>query len=95
MNLYFHSRGYIARSGIAGSNSKKRGFSGGTSGKEPTCQCRRHRKQGFSPWVGKIPWRRVWQPTPVSLLGESHGQKALMGYNPWGQKNLATKSPPR
>ena len=37
-------------------------------GKEHTCQCRR---PGFDPWVGKIPWRRAWQPTPVSLPGES------------------------
>ena len=39
------------------------------SDKEPACQCRRC---GFSPWVGKIPWRRTWQPTPVSLPGELH-----------------------
>ena len=40
-----------------------RGFTGGTSGKEPTCQCGRHERQGFHPWVGKIPWMRAWQPT--------------------------------
>ena len=34
------------------------GFPGGTSGKEPTCQCRRHKRHWFEPWVGKIPWRR-------------------------------------
>ena len=49
------------------------GFPGGTSDKEPICQCRRHKKCGFSLWVGKIPWRRAWQPTPVFLPGESHG----------------------
>ena len=54
----------------------KLGFPGGTSGKEPTCQYRRHRRCGFSPWVGKIPWRRKWQLTPVFLPGESHGQRA-------------------
>ena len=37
---------------------------------------------GFSPWVGKIPWRRAWQPTPVFLPGESHGQRSLVGYSP-------------
>ena len=37
-------------------------------------------------WVGKIPWRRAWQPTPVFLLGESHGQRSLVGYSPWGCK---------
>ena len=43
------------------------GFPGGTSGKEPACQCGRHSKLGFHPCVGKIPWRRKWQPTPVFL----------------------------
>ena len=33
-------------------------------------------------WIGKIPWRRKWQPTPVFLSGESHGQKSLAGYSP-------------
>ena len=47
-----------------------KGFPGGTSSKEPTCQCRRRRKWGFDPWVRKIPCRKKWQPTPVSLPGE-------------------------
>ena len=38
------------------------------------------------PWVGKIPWRRKWQPTPVFLLGEFHGQRSLVSYSPWGHK---------
>jgi len=38
------------------------------------------RDNGFSPWVGKILWRRAWQPTPVLFPGESHGQRSLMGY---------------
>ena len=46
------------------------------SGKESACQCRRH---GFNPWIGKIPWRRKWQPTPVFLPGESRGQRSLVG----------------
>ena len=46
-------------------------------------QCRRLR---FSPWVGKIPWRRKRQPTPAFLPGESHGQRSLAGYSPWGRK---------
>jgi len=37
---------------------------------------------GFNPWVGKIPWRRAWQPSTVFLLGESHGQRSLVGYSP-------------
>ena len=39
-------------------------------------------RQGFDPWVGKVPWRRAWQPTPVFLPGESHGQRSLAGYGP-------------
>ena len=53
------------------------GFSGGASGKEPACQCRIHRRCGCDPWVGKIPWRRAWQLSPVFLPGESHGQRNL------------------
>ena len=59
------------------------GFPGGASGKERTVYCRRHR---FDPWVGKIPWRRAWQPTPVLLHGESQGQRSLEGYSPRGHK---------
>ena len=44
------------------------------------------RTPGFDPWVGKIPWRRAWQPTPLFLLGKSHGQRSLAGYDPWGCK---------
>ena len=40
----------------------------------------------FDPWIGKIPWRRAQQPTPVFLPGESHGQRSLAGYSPWGHK---------
>ena len=42
----------------------------------------------MDPWVGKIPWRRAWQPTPVYLLGESHEQRRLAGYSPWGCKTF-------
>ena len=108
------------------------GFPGGTSGKEPACQCRRHKRPGFHAWVRKIPrmkacnplqysclenpmntgaWRyrlrdrkeslsmhmcvcvhicmycrRKWQPTPVFLLGEFHGQRSLVGYSPRGRE---------
>ena len=58
------------------------GFPGGTSGKEPACQCSSHRRYGFDPWVGKIPWRRAWQPTPVFLPEVSHKQRSLAGYSP-------------
>ena len=60
------------------------GFPGSASGKDPACQCRGHKRWGFDPWLGKIPWRRSWQPTPIFLPGESHGQRSLVGYHPWG-----------
>ena len=47
--------------------------------KESSCQCKRY---GFDPWVRKIPWRKKWQPPPVFLSGQSHGQRSLVGYNP-------------
>ena len=63
------------------------GFPFDTSGgKEPVCQCVRHRKQEFSPWVRKIPWRRAWQLTPVCLPRESHGQRSLADYSLWDLK---------
>ena len=46
--------------------------------------------QDFHPWVGKIPRRRKWQPTPVCLTGESHGQRSLAGYSPWGHEESDT-----
>ena len=53
-------------------------------------------RPGFDTWVRKIHWRRKWQPIPVFLAGESHGQRSLEGYSPWGRKSrtwLATKPP--
>ena len=46
------------------------------------------RDMGLIPRTGKIPWRRAWQPTPVFLPGESHGQRSLAGYSPHGHKDL-------
>ena len=63
------------------------GLPSGTSDKEPACQCRRLKRHRFDSWVGKIPWRRAWQPSPVLLPGESHGQRSLAGYNLWGRKS--------
>ena len=40
----------------------------------------------FDPWMGRIPWRRAWLLTPVLLPGESHGQRSLVGYSPWGHR---------
>ena len=68
------------------------GFPGATSSEEPSCQCRRCNRPGFDPWVGKIPWRRAWQPTPVSLPGDSHGQRSLLGYSLWGYRKSDTCS---
>ena len=47
-------------------------------------------RDSFNPWVGKIPCRRTWQPTPVFLPGESHGQRRQVGYSPWGRKESDT-----
>ena len=66
------------------------GFPGGAGGKEPACQGRKHKSPSFDPWVRKIPWRGEWQPTPVFLSGESHGQRSLACYGPWGHKELDT-----
>ena len=57
--------------------------SGGISGKEHTCQCRRHKRLGLDPWIRKIPWKRAWPPRLVFLLGEFHGQRSLVGHSPW------------
>ena len=59
------------------------------NGEESSSQCKTYRC-GFDPWVGKTPWRRAWQPTPVFLPGESHGQRSLVDYSPWGHKELDT-----
>ena len=56
------------------------------SGKESSCQCRRFRRHGFNPWVGKVLWRRKWQPASVFLPEKSHGQRSLTGYSPRGHE---------
>ena len=68
------------------------GFLGGSVVKESTCQCRRSRRHDFNPWVGKIPWRRKWQPIPVFLPGKFHGQRSLQGYSPRGCKESVVKN---
>ena len=55
------------------------------SGKESIGNAGGH---GFKPWVGKTPWRRKWQPTPVFLPGKSHGQRSREDYRPWGCKRV-------
>ena len=51
-------------------------------------QCRSLRRHRFNPWVGKMPWRRRWQPTPAFLPGESHRLRSLAGYSLWVRKEL-------
>ena len=65
-------------------------FPGGASGKEPACQGRRHKRHRFDPWMGKMSWRRAWQPTLVFLPGESHGQRSLDCCSPQGHKDSDT-----
>ena len=64
----------------------KLGLPGGTSGKESACQSRRRKRRGFDSWVR----RRKGHPTPVFLREESHGQRSLVGYSPWGRKESDT-----
>ena len=66
---------------------------GAHSGKESAYQCKRLRRYEFDPWVGKIPWRRKWQTASVFLPGESHGQRSLVGYSPWGCRELDMTEP--
>ena len=78
------------------SDGQSTGVPGGTSGKELTCQCRRHKRHRFNPWVGKIPWRRAGQPTPEFLPGKSHGQRSLQssGLLWWATVHRVAKSWP-
>ena len=71
--MYFLAAWYLAPeiTFLRGGIQSLLGFPGGASAEEPTCQWRRHKKRGFDPWVGKIPWRREWQPTPVLLALEN------------------------
>ena len=62
------------------------GLPDGSDSKESACNVR----NSFDPWVGKSPWRREWQPTPVFLPGEFHGQRSLVGYSPQGCKESDT-----
>ena len=72
------------------------GFPGGASGKEPTCQCRRCKRQGFDSWVGKIPLEKEMQLSPVFLPEESHGQRSVACKrvapfaSPWSDKESDT-----
>ena len=64
----------------------EKGFPGGSDCEDPACNS----GNGFSPWVEKNLWRREWQPIPLFLPGEFHGQRILVGYSPWGHKESDT-----
>ena len=67
----------------------KTGFPGGSAVKNPSARQETWR-HSFNPWIRKIPWRRKWQPTPVTLPRKSHGWRSLAGHSPWGCKELDT-----
>ena len=73
---------HINSSALLGCNLYAMGLPWWLSGKEPAWQCR------FDPWVGKIPWRRKWLPTPVFLPGKSHGQRGLGGPQSMGSRRV-------
>ena len=91
----FSNRAYLSLPTISGfvnclGINRHLDFPGCASGKKKsTFQCRRHKRPRFNPKVEKIPWRRKWQPYPVFLPGEFHGQRSLMGYSLWGRKESA------
>ena len=68
--------------GVAKSRTRLSNFTSlNSDSKESTCNAG---DLGPTPESGRFPWRRKWQPSPVFLPGESHGQRSLMGYSPWG-----------
>ena len=68
------------------------GLPGGPSGKELSCQCRRHKRCRFDPWVWEDPLEEVTATTPVFLPGKSHGQRSLVGYSPWVTESDMTEA---
>ena len=70
--------------------SNQDGLQRSCSGRESVSQCRRHRNCGFNPWIENMPWRMKWYLTPVFFPGESHGQRSLADYSPWGHNESDT-----
>ena len=66
------------------------GFPHGTSGKEPTCQCRRLKRPGFDSWVGRSPGGGHSNQLQYSSTGNSHGWRSLVGCSPWGRQESDT-----
>ena len=73
---------------ILSGNTPGSAFPGGTSGKEPICQCRRHRDSGLIPGFGRSPGGGHSNPLQYSCLENLHGQSSLEGYSSWGHKKL-------
>ena len=73
---------------MSGIKEEVGGFPDGASGKEPTCQCKLDKRQGLDPEIGKIPWRRAWQPNPVFLPRESPWTEEPRGYRPYGSQRV-------
>ena len=69
---------------------ESKGFLGGSAVQSLPASADDARDSWVWSWVGKIPWRRAGQPTPVFFPGESHGQRSLVGYSPWGHKESDT-----
>ena len=80
--------GWPGRGGPGRDNYRLPPFSPRASLVAQTIICLQCRRPRFNPWVGKIPWRRGWQPTPIVLTREIHGQRRQAGYSPWGCKEL-------
>ena len=80
-NRWFHFHRFLRSS-----RSCLLGPPGGASGKEPACRCRRPERLGINPCVRKTTRRREWQPPPVFLSRESHGQRRLAGCSRWGRR---------
>ena len=69
-----------------------RGFPGGPVVKNLPADAGDVKGVGSIPRLGRFPWRRKWQPTPVFLLGKSHEHRSLVGYSPWDHKDWATNT---
>ena len=84
----FYQHVCLQRWSFVPKKKKKHGLPRRRSDKESTYQCKRCKRYGFNPWIRKMPWRRTWQLTPIFLPGKFHEQKNLVGYSPWGCKNV-------
>ena len=78
---------YVIDGNLRDSNTSK-GLPKWCRGKESACQGGRQRRHEFIAWVGKVPWSRKWQPTPVFLPGKFYGQRSLVGSSPGDHKEL-------